>query len=149
MAYTGQPVPSSVHNIGYGKISDGKSVKVTVPVSTKVEAGKFYLLDDFLGVAFQSVQTGSGQTAEVVLNIEQAEYQTTKVASNKTFTVGQIVYWDGAAFTSDEKKTDTTPNRVAGRCTSWDETKKVLTFILAPQAYSVVQIVQTVQTDGG
>jgi len=75
----------------------------------------------------------------VVLNIEQAEYQTTKVASGKTFTVGQIVYWDGTAFTSDEKQ-GTTPHRVAGRCTSWDDTNNVLTFILAPQACSVVQI---------
>lgn len=70
MAYIGQPVPSTVHDIGYGKISDGKSVKVTVPESITIEAGKFYLLDGFLGCAFQSVTTGAGETAEVVLNIE-------------------------------------------------------------------------------
>ena len=48
MAYKGQPVPSSVHNIGYGKISDGKSVKVTVPESTTIEAGKFTCWTVFL-----------------------------------------------------------------------------------------------------
>ena len=129
MAYPGQPVPTTEYQIPVAKISDGKSVKVTVPESTKVEAGEFYEIKGFLGVAMTNVVGGG----TVVLNIEQAEYQTTKVASGKTFTVGQIVYWDGTAFTSDAK-TGTTPHRVAGRCTSWDNTNKVLTFILGPQA---------------
>ncbi|HHX86705.1 MAG TPA: DUF2190 family protein, partial [Firmicutes bacterium] len=96
MAYTGQPVPSTVYNLGGGKISDGKSVKVTVPESTKVVAGKFYLLDGFLGCAFQSVETGVGETAEVVLNIEPAEFETdqTKEADRASMTVGKDIYWD-------------------------------------------------------
>ena len=49
MAYTGQPVPSTVYNAARAKISDGESVRVKVPESTTVEAGKFYLLDGFLG----------------------------------------------------------------------------------------------------
>ncbi len=90
MAYIGQPVPSTVTNIGCGKISDGKSVKVTVPENTTIEAGKFYLLDGFFGCAMQSVTTGVGQTAEVVLNIEQAERtamelaQTAKLAESRS-----------------------------------------------------------------
>jgi len=136
MAFDGQPVLSTEYQIPQPKVSDGQSVVVTA--TGNVVAGEFYEIKGFLGVAMTNVVGGG----TVVLNIEQAEYQTTKVASGKTFTVGQIVYWDGTAFTSDAK-TDTTPHRVAGRCTSWDDTNNVLTFILAPQAYSVVQIVQT------
>jgi len=136
MAFDGQPVPSTEYQIPQPKVSDGQSVVVTA--TGDVVAGEFYEIKGFLGVAMTNVVGGG----TVVLNIEQAEYQTTKVASGKTFTVGQIVYWNGEKFTSDEKQ-GTTPNRVAGRCTSWDDTNNVLTFILAAQAYSVVQIVQT------
>ena len=73
MSYVGQPVPSTVYNAARAKISDGKSVKVTVPENTTVEAGKLYLLGGFFGAAMQSVTTGTGETAEVILNIEQAE----------------------------------------------------------------------------
>jgi len=134
MAFDGQPVPSTEYQIPQPKVSDGQSVVVTA--TGDVVAGEFYEIEGFLGVAMTNGKEGD----KVVLNIEQAEYQTTKVASDKTFTVGKIVYWNGEEFTPDETKTDTTPNRVAGRCTSWDNINKVLTFILAPQACSVVQI---------
>ena len=132
MAYKGQPVPSSVHNIGYGKISDGKSVKVTVPVSTKIEAGKFYLLDGFLGCAMQSVETGAGETAEVVLNIEQAEFETDQINTANNFDVGDLVYWD------DSNKQLTTSdgsgaNRLVGRVTAAKDENNVIWFILGPQ----------------
>jgi len=133
MAFDGQPVPSTEYQIPQAKVSDGQSVVVTA--TGNVVAGEFYEIEGFLGAAMTNGKAGD----KVVLNIEQAEYQTTKVASGKTFTVGQIVYWDRTQFTSDAK-TGTTPHRVAGRCTSWDNINKVLTFILAPQAYSVVQI---------
>jgi len=133
MAFDGQPVLSTEYQIPQAKVSDGQSVVVTA--TGDVVAGEFYEIEGFLGVAMTNVVGGG----TVVLNIEQAEYQTTKVASGKTFTVGQIVYWDRTQFTSDAT-TGTTPHRVAGRCTSWDNINKVLTFILAPQAYSVVQI---------
>ena len=132
MAYTGQPVPSSVHNIGYGKISDGKSVKVTVPESTKVEAGKFYLLDGFLGCAVQSVETAAGETAEVVLNIEQAEYETDQINAADTFAKGSLVYYDPVnkvLTTSDGAGA----NRKVGRVTVPKDAKNVIWFILGPQ----------------
>lgn len=130
MAYTGQPVPSSVHNIGYGKISDGKSVKVTVPESTKVEAGKFYLLDGFLGCAVQSVETDAGETAEVVLNIEQAEYETDQIAETGDFKKGTAIYWDAdnGVFTETAGE-----NRFAGRVTAEKDENNVIWFILGPQ----------------
>jgi len=130
MAYKGQPVPSTVHNIGYGKISDGKSVKVTVPENTKIEAGKFYLLDGFLGCAMQSVETGAGETAEVILNIEQAEYETDQIFDSQTFAKGTLIYWDG----TNKRFTETSAgNRLAGRVTQAKDTNNVICFILGPQ----------------
>lgn len=141
MAYTGQPVPSTVYNIGYGKISDGKSVKVTVPENTKIEAGKFYLLDGFLGCAMQSVETGAGETAEVILNIEQAEYETDQLAGEGTFAKGTLIYWDATnnVFTESAEG-----NILAGKITEGKDTNGVIWFILGPQVYTVIAT-----TEGG
>lgn len=135
MAYKGQPVPSSVHNIGYGKISDGKSVRVTVPESTKIEAGKFYLLDGFLGCAMQSVETGAGETAEVILNIEQAEYETdqTKEADRATMAVGTDIYWD-----KDNKYFTLSGTDIyAGKITAAADENGVIWFKLAERPFSL------------
>lgn len=130
MAYVGQPVPSTVININTAKVSDGKSVRVTVPENTVIEAGKFYLLDGFLGCAFQSVTTGAGETAEVVLNIEQAEYETDQIDTSQTFAKGTLIYWDEAnkRFTEDSEG-----NRLAGRVTQAKDANNVICFILGPQ----------------
>ena len=131
MAYVGQPIPSTVVNINAAKFSDGKSVRVTVPVNTTIEAGIFYLLDGFLGVALQSVQA-TGQTAEVVLNIEQAEYDTDQIDTDHTqnFDKGTLIYWDAAS----KKFTETSQNnRLAGRVTQAKDSKGVICFILGPQ----------------
>ena len=132
MAYQGQPVPSTVHNLGGGKVSDGKSVRVTVPESTKIEAGKFYLLDGFFGCAMQSVTTGVGQTAEVVLNIEQAEYETDQINTADAFAKGSLVYYDATekVLTTSE---GTGANRKVGRVTVPKDGNKVIWFILGPQ----------------
>lgn len=130
MAYIGQPVPSTVYDVGYGKISDGKSVKVTVPESTTIEAGKFYLLDGFLGCAMQSVTTSAGETAEVVLAIEQAEFETDQIETTQNFAKGTLIYWDVA----NKRFTETaTSNRLAGRVTVSKDANNVIWFILGPQ----------------
>jgi len=130
MAYVGQPVPSTVVNINTAKVSDGKSVRVTVPENTVIEAGKFYLLNGFLGAAFQSVQTGPGETAEVILNIEQAEYETDQIDTSQTFTKGTLIYWDAANNRFTETSTE---NRLAGRVTQAKDANNVICFILGPQ----------------
>jgi hypothetical protein len=130
MAYVGQPVPSTVVNINAAKVSDGKSVRVTVPQNTVIEAGKFYLLDGFLGCAFQSVQTGAGETAEVILNIEQAEYETDQIDTSQTFAKGTLIYWDDV----NKRFTETSDgNRLAGRVTQAKDVNNVICFILGPQ----------------
>ena len=130
MAYVGQPVPSTVVNINAAKVSDGKSVRVTVPGNTVIEAGKFYLLDGFLGAAFQSVTTGAGETAEVILNIEQAEYETDQIDTSQTFAKGTLIYWDD----SGKRFTETSDgNRLAGRVTQAKDSNGVICFVLGSQ----------------
>ncbi len=134
MAYIGQPVPSTVVNINAAKVSDGKSVRVTVPENTTIEAGKFYLLDGFLGAAFQSVTTGAEETAEVILNIEQAEYETDQIEIDTSqtfdFDKGTLIYWDG----TNKRFTETSAgNRLVGRVTQAKDANNVICFILGPQ----------------
>jgi len=132
MAYVGQPVPSTVVNINAAKVSDGKSVRVTVPKNTTIEAGKFYLMDGFLGAAFQSVTTGAEETAEVILNIEQAEYETDQIEIDtlQTFDKGTLIYWNAAG----KRFTETSDsNRLAGRVTQAKDINNVICFILGPQ----------------
>lgn len=134
MAYTGQPVPSTVQQIARAKISDGKSVLVTVPENTEVVAQTFVLLDGFFGVAMESVKTGAGETAELALSIEQAEYETDQITTSDTYEVGDLVY-----FKASTKKlttnagTDLAPNRLVGRVTSGKDENNVISFILLPQ----------------
>jgi len=130
MAYVGQPVPSTVVNVNAAKVSDGKSVRVTVPENTVIEAGKFYLLDGFFGCAFQSVTTGAG---EVILNIEQAEYETDQIDTSQTFNKGTLLYWDG----THKRFTETSAgNRLVGRVTQAKDSNGVICFILGPQVFA-------------
>ena len=136
MSYVGQPVPSTVININAAKVSDGKSVRVTVPQNTAIEAGKFYLLNGFLGAALQSVTTGASETAEVVLNIEQAEYDTNQIEIDtaQNFAKGTLIYWDAAnnRFT-ETSQSNSQSNRLAGRVTRAKDPNGVICFILGPQ----------------
>ena len=135
MAYVGQPVLSTVFNVNTAKVSDGKSVRVTVPGNTTIEAGKFYLLDGFLGVAFQSVTTGAEETAEVILNIEQAEFETdqTKEADRASMTVGEDIYWDK----NNKYFTLSATDIYAGKITSAADSNGVIWFKLAERPFSL------------
>lgn len=129
MTWTGQPTPATAVYLGYGKISDGKSIKVTVPESTTITAGKFYLLDGFLGVAMESVTTGEGETSEVTLSIENAEYETDQINTGEAFTKGADVYWD-----SNNKRLTTAATALyAGQVTSAKDSNNVIWFKLAPR----------------
>lgn len=142
MAYVGQPVPSTTYNAARAKISDGKSVRVKVTGAaggtTIIEAGKFYLLSGFFGVAMQSVTLAANETADVILNIEQAEYETDQIDTTATpsasYTVGTEVYWNGTLITTaaaDSAATPPTPYRKVGRITA--SKNNVIWFILGPQ----------------
>lgn len=119
------------------KVSDGLSVKVTVPQSTVIEQGKFYLLDGFFGMAMQSVTTGAGQTAEIVLNIEEAEYETSQITVADAFAKGDKVYWAVATSlltTAPNNDASGNPqNRPVGRVTAAKDANNVIWFKLGPQ----------------
>ena len=129
MTWTGQPTPATAVYLGYGKISDGKSIKVDVPESTTITAGKLYLLDGFLGVAMESVTTGEGGTSEVTLSIENAEYETDQINIGEAFTKGADVYWDS----SNKRLTTTATALYAGQVTSAKGNNNVIRFKLAPR----------------
>ncbi|MDI6872272.1 MAG: DUF2190 family protein [Bacillota bacterium] len=119
------------------KISDGLSVKVTVPESTVIEQGKFYLLDGFFGMAVQSVTTGAGETAEVVLLIEQAEYETSQITGADAFAKGDKVYWnDTTKLLTTQPNNDANgnpQNRPVGRVTAAKDANNVIWLTLGPQ----------------
>ncbi|RXM79585.1 hypothetical protein DP144_01905 [Clostridium tetani] len=130
MAYKGQPVPSTLVSITRAKISDGKSVKVTVPENTSIKAQQFYLLDGFFGIAMESIITVSGETEELTLSIEQAEYETDNIVTTESFKVGELIYWN-----STSKKFTTTKgeNRLVGKVTVAKDSNNVIWFLLLPQ----------------
>lgn len=134
MAYKGQPVPSTVQQINRAKISDGKSVLVTVPANTEVVAQSFVLLDGFFGIAMDSVKTGAGETAEIALNIAQEEYETDQITTADAFKKGDLVYYKTSTkkLTLDPGATET-PNRLVGKATSDKDANNVISFILLPQ----------------
>ncbi|MFA9457423.1 DUF2190 family protein [Halalkalibacter sp. AB-rgal2] len=124
--YRGQPVPTSVHDIKRAKVSDGKSVRVTVPENTEVVANQFYLLDGFLGASTVSVKTEEGETAEVILTIERAEYETDQIDPTQEFTIGTPIYWN------EENKclTETSTEVFAGLVTAPKDANNVIWFLL-------------------
>lgn len=136
MAFKGKPVPTQTHQAYRAKVSDGKSVRVTVPENTTVEANGFYELDGFFGSAMQSVKTESGETSEVILNIEQAEYETDQIQTTKGFEPGDLIYFTGGKFTPDAEAgsgEDVVENRKVGRVTQGKDRNNVIWFILGPQ----------------
>jgi len=110
------------------KVSDGKSVRVTVPENTTVEQGAFALLDGFLGLAAQKVVTGAGETKNLVLNIEPGEYETSQIDATQDFAVGTKIYWDSTA----KKFTETPTAVLAGVVTNAKDAGGVIWFRVAP-----------------
>lgn len=110
------------------KVSDGMSVRVTVPENTTVEQGAFALLDGFLGLAARKVVAGAGETKSLVLNIEPGEYETSQIDKTQDFAVGTKIYWD-----STTKKFTETPTAVlAGVVTNAKDAGGVIWFRVAP-----------------
>ena len=124
MAFKGQPIPTTLETIAGCKISDGKSVRVIA--NEVAEEGKFYLIGGFFGMAVQSVGAGD----DVILSIEQAEYETEQINTEEVFAVGTPIYYDETL----KKLTETEgTNRKVGRVTVTKDTNNVIWFILGPQ----------------
>lgn len=127
MAYIGQPVPSTVVSISQIKVSDGKSVDVTVPAGTGTVAGMFYVLDGFFGVVLKTIKSEDNTAGETVaLQIEQCEYVTDQIDTKQTFAKGADLYFDTAkeVFT-DQKVT----GYLVGKVTSAKDATNTIQFI--------------------
>mgnify|MGYP001382572617 CR=1 FL=1 len=148
MSFKGQPVPSTTYQHGRIKVSDGLSVRVTVPANSgDIKAGQICLFDGFLGIAvrgeksIQDVTPGNvldndNQNAqELILSIEQAEYETDQIDPSDTMAKGTQLYWDpvNKRLTEDTDDGAGTKYRPAGRVTAAKDENNVIWFILGPQ----------------
>jgi hypothetical protein len=147
MAYQGQPIPSTVLPISQIKVSDGKSVDVTVPAGTGVEAGEFCVIDGFFGVSLQKVNKDENTNGTLIaLQTEQAEYITTQIDTSKTFAIGSALYYDSAT----KKLTDDSSVSGAilvGRITSAKDKNNVIQFVLYPQNVSTINATSSITVD--
>lgn len=78
------------------RVSDGKAVKVAVPAETVIEAGKFYALGGFVGMAMTDLETGVGEVGEVVLEVDFAEYGVKQAGA--VFAKGADLDFTGGVF---------------------------------------------------
>lgn len=119
------------------KVGGASSVKVTVPVSTVINQDQLCLLDGFFGKAVQAVTTDAATTADLILDIEQAEYETSQITVADAFNKGDKVYWNAATkllTTQPNNDASGNPqNRVVGRVTVAKDANNVVWFILGPQ----------------
>jgi len=76
------------------KVSEGRSVQVTVPQDTVITQGQFVELEGVLGIAVRSVSTAHGETKPLMLVVETAEYETSQIDPADAFAKGDKVYWD-------------------------------------------------------
>jgi len=114
-----------------GKVSDGKSVEVTVPVGG-VTGGNFYYLEGFLGCAFATRDAGE----KVALNIEPGEFETKQILASDTFAKGTKIYWD----VDNKRFTETaTGNIFAGVVTVAKDTNGVIWFVLATSSIALIE----------
>lgn len=117
------------------KISEGRSVKVTVPAGTgTVQANTFAEVSGFFGLAVNTAAEGQ----QVVLLIEQAEYETRQINTADAFNVGDNVYWNPTTklLTTQATRTEgatTYNNRHVGRVTQAKDANNVIWFVLGPQ----------------
>lgn len=135
MAYIGQPVPSTVIKISQLKVSDGKSIDVTVPAGKGVTAGNFYVLDGFFGAVVETVDKDKNTAGKTVsLTLENCEYVTDQIDTKQAFTKGAVLLFD------TEKNlfvtTKTTATIPVGRVSAEKDTANTIQFIRAPQMQS-------------
>jgi hypothetical protein len=112
------------------KISDGQSVRVSVPAVDAVVKGNFYLYDGFFGMAFSQKSANTAAAADVILNIEECEYQTSQITVADAFAKGALVYYDN---TTKLLTTVVGTNRLVGRVTVAKDADNNVFFKLGPQ----------------
>lgn len=72
------------------KVSEGKTIKVVVPGEMSVEAGKFVMIDGFVGLALKSGVAGE----QITLDITPGLYETSQIDLSQTYNVGTKIYFN-------------------------------------------------------
>lgn len=127
--YKGQPVPSTTYQQARAKVSDGKSVRVSVPANSgAITAGAFCYFDGFLGVAMADLANDTANAQDLVLQIELAEYETDQIDATQDFARGTRIYWDAVT----KKLTETPTPTLAGVVTVAKDASNVIWFRLVP-----------------
>jgi predicted RecA/RadA family phage recombinase len=76
-------------------VHQGKSVQVTVPQSTTVNAGDFVLIEGHFGRAFQKIVNGAGVTAPLAIETDPGVvYETNQINAAGAFAKGSLVYFN-------------------------------------------------------
>lgn len=136
MAYIGQPIATTVTHISQLKVSDGKSVQVTVPANSGVEAGNFYLIDGFFGAVLKTVKAEDNTAGtKVALQLEPCEYITDQILVSKTFAMGAELYYNK----STKKFTDEAAAGLllVGKVSAPKDGANTIQFIRYPQVTEV------------
>ncbi len=129
MAYLGQPVPTTSYQQARAKVSDGKSVRVSVPANSgDVVAGNFYYFGGFLGVAMQNLANDAAKAQDLILQIEQAVYETDQVLATDTLAAGTRIFWDAG----NKRFTETATSIYGGVVTAAKDDNNVIWFLLTP-----------------
>lgn len=114
------------------KVSDAQSVRVTVPAADAIVKGNFYEYQGFFGMAFQEKAAATAAAVDVILNVEEAEYETSQITVADAFAKGSLVYWD-AATRLLTNAVGVGPNRLVGRVTVAKNADNVIMLKLGPQ----------------
>jgi hypothetical protein len=116
------------------KVSNGMGIKVTVPESTTIEQGKFYVLDGIFGMALQSVTTGAGETSSVILSLDPGEYETGQILTTDVMNKGTKIYYD----TTNKRFTITSSGNIfAGVVTVAKDAGNIIWFLFMPNSAEV------------
>lgn len=118
----GQPVPTETYDTYRAKVSDGKSVTVTVPDNHEVEVNELCLIDGHLGFSFQS----GDENEEITLNVERGEFETNQIDPSHDYKIGAVVYFDE----TEGRLTEDETNRMAGIVTNPKDENNVIWFLL-------------------
>lgn len=139
MAYVGQPIPSTITRMSPIKVSDGKSVNVTVPTKTGVVAGNFYIIDGFFGAAWQTVDAASNTAGtQIALQLEACEYVTGQIDTTRPFTLGSDLYFDSAKKVFTDQKPSA--GLLVGRVSMAKTQTNVIQFIRYQHATNVAAV---------
>lgn len=77
------------------KATDGQSVRVTVPDTVTCLQGEFALLDGWFGLNATMAKDVAAGAAQVVLQIEEAEYETDQITTAEAYPIGALVNFNG------------------------------------------------------